>query len=333
MAIKIAAERPGLDMQVIEGLSYYGNSGEPYVDVLSGQDPPLSSYGSPFGGTLLEGALPPLDGLAGASAIAQAQKALSAGKAVVFADHPVDRGRVQLNATWADFDTGETLRQKKASWPAYFLTVRGSAPAQAVLPGAAFDELGVETMPLSVYLPGPIDRATQKDLTEMASAVAPQASMYVERGYQTPDENVIIQLVLAGLGAVLMLGGTLTATFLALSDARPDLATLSAVGAAPRTRRSVAAAYALVVGFVGAVLGALVGAVPGLAIARVLTITHGVVVTGSGGFSGDVPDMRGPFIDIPWLLIGGLVLGLPLLTALVVGAVSRSRLPLVARLD
>ena len=37
--------------------------------------------------------------------------------------------------------------------------------------------------------------------------------------------------------AILMLGGTLTATFLALSDARPDLATLAAVGASPRRRR------------------------------------------------------------------------------------------------
>ena len=68
-----------------------------------------------------------------------------------------------------------------------------------------------------------------------------------------------------------MLGGTLTATFLALSDARPDLATLSAIGAAPRTRRRVAAAYALVIGFVGAVLGAGVGFIPGVAISRPLT--------------------------------------------------------------
>ena len=73
------------------------------------------------------------------------------------------------------------------------------------------------------------------------------------------------------LGGVLMLGGTLTATFLALSDARPDLATLSAVGAAPRTRRRIAAAYALVVGFVGAILGAGVGFIPGVAISRPLT--------------------------------------------------------------
>ena len=63
--------------------------------------------------------------------------------------------------------------------------------------------------------------------------------------------------MLALLGAVLMLGGTLTATFLALSDARPDLSTMAAVGARPRTRRRVAAGYALIVGGVGALLGAL----------------------------------------------------------------------------
>ena len=79
--------------------------------------------------------------------------------------------------------------------------------------------------------------------------------------------------ILFTLGGVLMLGGTLTATFLALSDARPDLATLSAVGATPRTRRGVAAAYALVVGFVGALLGAAVGFIPGIAITYPLTST------------------------------------------------------------
>ena len=47
---------------------------------------------------------------------------------------------------------------------------------------------------------------------------------------------------------------------------------------------------------------------------------------------------RGPtpaahFLAVPWLMILGLVVVLPLLTAVVVGARGRSRLPLVARLD
>ena len=120
-----------------------------------------------------------------------------------------------------------------------------------------------------------------------------------------------------------MLGGTLTATFLALSDARPDLATLSAVGAAPRTRRRVAASYALVIGSVGALLGAGVGFIPGIAISRPLT----------SGFGSSGPGPDGPFLAIPWLLIVVIVVALPLLTAAVVGLSARSRLPLVARLD
>ena len=93
-----------------------------------------------------------------------------------------------------------------------------------------------------------------------------------------------------------MLGGTLTATFLALSDARPDLATLSAVGAAPRTRRRVAAAYALVIGFVGAILGAGVGFIPGIAISRPLTARCGRLPSADRA-------SRDRFLDIPWLLI------------------------------
>ena len=128
-----------------------------------------------------------------------------------------------------------------------------------------------------------------------------------------------------------MLGGTLTATFLALSDARPDLATLSAVGASPRTRRGVAAAYAVVVGFVGAVLGAAVGFIPGIAITYPLTSTgqRGIVDSMPGRRHQPVPDV-GPFLDVPWLMILGLVVALPLLTAAMVGVFARSRLPLVA---
>ena len=135
--------------------------------------------------------------------------------------------------------------------------------------------------------------------------------------------------ILFALGGVLMLGGTLTATFLALSDARPDLATLSAVGAAPRTRRGVAAAYALVVGFVGALLGAAVGFIPGIAITYPLTSTSWA----AGGLDARGNALPSHFIDVPWTLVIGLVVVLPLLTALIVGLTARSRLPLVARLD
>jgi putative ABC transport system permease protein len=175
---------------------------------------------------------------------------------------------------------------------------------------------------VGLLLAGPVLTGAQEaTLRETLSGLDPSSYLYVERGYQVPGSERVVLLILFGLGGVLMLGGTLTATFLALSDARPDLATLSAVGASPRTRRGVAAAYAVAVGLVGAVLGAAVGFIPGIAITYPLTRSF----TGEGGPS--------HYLVIPWLLIGALVVALPLLTAGVVGLLARSRLPVVARLD
>lgn len=206
----------------------------------------------------------------------------------------------------------------------------GVAPSATILPTSLADDLGLDVVTSSVVLTGDLDVETETRITEAVGAVADNSYVYVERGYQRPPNALIILLVLGSLGGVLMLGGTLTATFLALSDARPDLATLSAVGAAPRTRRRVAASYALVVGFVGAVLGAAVGFVPGVAISRPLTaMSGGYSVDPEGNLVGD----HSSYLSIPWLLVATIVLALPLLTAAVVGLSARSRLPLVARLD
>ena len=200
----------------------------------------------------------------------------------------------------------------------------GVAPSTTLLSASLADDLGLDVVTSSVVLTGALDRETETRIAEAVGGVVDNTYVYVERGYQRSEEAVVILLVLAALGGVLMLGGTLTATFLALSDARPDLATLSAVGAAPRTRRRVAASYALVVGFVGAVLGAAVGFIPGVAISRPLTSIGYMEPTGAEA---------GPSLAIPWLLVATIVLALPLLTAAVVGLSARSRLPLVARLD
>ena len=94
-------------------------------------------------------------------------------------------------------------------------------------------------------------RPGERPRARRSTGLDPSAYLYVERGYQVPGTRRSCSGSCSGWRLVLMLGGTLTATFLALSDARPDLATLSAVGASPRTRRGVAAAYAVAVGLVG----------------------------------------------------------------------------------
>jgi putative ABC transport system permease protein len=257
---------------------------------------------------------------------ALASRALADGKAVVFSTDPVDSDVVKVRIDRWD-PSSEKSEVSRLTWPAVFVQVPQRYPlAQAIAPEDLAAQIGEAPQRAGLYL-GTVglNQVEETDLKEELRGISENASIYVERGYQAPDEVVIIQLILAALGGVLMLGGTLTATFLALSDARPDLATLSAVGAAPRSRRGVAASYALVVGFVGAVLGALVGFIPGLAITRPLTY-QAANYYGSDGVA------SGPYVDIPWLLILGLVVALPLLTALIVGLTARSRLPLSARL-
>lgn len=266
--------------------------------------------------------LPALDLGIGEAERAAADRALGAGSAVVFTDRPVDAAEAEfIVETYDESDDG--LHRREVSVPALYVEVESEARAEAVLPPVVAAELGMAAAPVGLALDFPVSRAAERDLAETLTAISESTYFYVERGYERPDEYVVTLLVLVILGTVLMLGGTLTATFLALSDARPDLATLSAVGAAPRTRRLVAAAYAFVIGGIGALLGAIVGFVPGIAATWPLTSdVWGEPGTGSTHT-----------IDIPWLLILGVVVGLPILTAAVVGLFARSRLPMVARID
>jgi putative ABC transport system permease protein len=237
-----------------------------------------------------------------------------------------------------DEDTGADTGTTRTTAPAVFVTVLSSwlGPAAVLSPPVA-EQLQAVPETVSLAVTGVhVSEQQESDIDEALTAIGGDAGLYVERGYQPDDATVIAEIVLIVLGAVLMLGGTLTATFLALSDARPDLATLSAVGASPRTRRGVAAAYAVVVGMVGASLGAAVGFIPGIAVTRPLTTTGASLVCNGSGDAADACDpvtQTGPFLDVPWLMVIALVVVLPAVTALVVGLCARSRLPLVARLD
>ena len=261
------------------------------------------------------------------AAAAVVDRALAAGRAVVFTDSADTRTEVTIRQeTWSE-GTDEPDEISSHDVPAQLVVwdqqELGPAPASTVLPMSLARQADLEVVTRSLRLIGDLDTATETRIKEAVQGAVDGTYLYVERGYQRPPEVVVVLLVLGALGGVLMLGGTLTATFLALSDAKPDLATLSAVGAAPRTRRRVAAAYALVVGLVGAILGAAVGFIPGIAISRPLTAS----------LAGVGPSPGGSVLVIPWLLIAVIVVALPLLTAAIVGVTARSRLPLVARLD
>ncbi len=259
-----------------------------------------------------------------------ARDTLRHGGLVLFTSEPVAGNRISVVGRVYRDGAEKPQVAGRVELPAYFLQVRGLAPAAAVAPVGALDEIGLHASTAGLVLDAhSLSEEAEGQLREVIQGTSDNASLYVERGYQHDNETLILLSILFSLGAVLMLGGTLTATFLALSDARPDLATLAAVGASPRTRRGVAAAYALVVGFVGALMGAAVGFIPGIAITYPLTSTS---------WAPDGLDARGNalpshFVDVPWLMLLGLVVVLPILTAAIVGLSARSRLPMVARLD
>ena len=336
MRAVVESELPNATVTELQGLPDFSS----YTELRVGGRPPLGSSSNAVGASFMVSpdALPlGLIGISPADAESAAAM-LRQGGVVAFAaaGGPTDGKDVKLVHHVYDVDTGQDEQVSRATAPAMFITVpdNWTGPAAVISPSVA-QALGATPETVSLAISGVHVTAKQQEvINEGLAAVSPDSGLYVERGYQPPDATVIIQIVLVVLGAVLMLGGTLTATFLALSDARPDLATLSAVGASPRTRRGVASAYAVVVGGVGAVLGAAVGFIPGIAVTWPLTSTQGnsCVVEGAGSCSA-TGSGTGPFLDVPWLMVLSLVVVLPVVTALVVGLFARSRLPMVARLD
>ena len=334
----VSARLPDVTREVIEGqLSELEGGGSVTFEPLDGGGEPMYLDwlgGAPSNATTVvsDGAVPGIFAVSDAERTEMAA-ALRAGRAVVFANDADDIGEAEFSVrqlVWGP--DGRRPERTRHTWPALLVDAPPRLPVQLILPSALAEETGVPVRTIGYHFPDPdLSTEVEQDLDEVVGGISEGAMLYVERGYQAPEEAMILILVLFALGGVLMLGGTLTATFLALSDARPDLATLAAVGAAPRSRRGVAASYALVVGFVGAVLGAIVGFIPGVAITYPLTTGMAGVCVGTEGGAMRC-DNPGPFLDVPWLMIAGLVLVLPLLTALVVGLTARSRLPLVSRL-
>jgi putative ABC transport system permease protein len=106
--------------------------------------------------------------------------------------------------------------------------------------------------------------------------------------------------------------GVAISVSLSAAEGRADLATLAAVGAPPRRRRNLAAAQAWVLGQLGCVLGVGVGALYGY--------------TAHAAFGS-------PHFMVPWQEIGGIIVAVPLFAGLVAWLLTRSRLPMVSRMD
>lgn len=252
----------------------------------------------------------------------------------VLLPHPslIQHGRARLTRFARNLDDGRAINPHQSQVPAAYLAAHGRLrqPQMVMTPKTA-TALGIGSHRTAAVVgtvgPGGPTKSLsvqeEERLSEAFLGVSDVLSLYVERGYQSSMTVTKGTLGLAAALAVLV--GTFAATGLALSDARPDLATLAAIGARPRTRRVMAAAQAAVIALLGAVTGIAVGFVPGLTVARPLT---SVSPTGTDGDWG----AGQPVIDVPWLLLLGIGVAVPLLAAAAAGLTVRSRLPMTRRL-
>ncbi len=168
---------------------------------------------------------------------------------------------------------------------------------------------------------GAIDPAVQKRIDER---VGDTVAVYVERGFQRDDK--IVMEIMFGAAALLILIVTLISTALSLAEQQADMGTFAAVGATRRTRRGLAAAQAMVVGFLGSVLGIAVGLAPGIAVAYPLTAQSYDPLTGAGR-------TVDPTLVVPWLPLTLVVVGVPLLAGLLSAAAIRRAPAMTRRAD
>ena len=255
-----------------------------------------------------------------------ARRALADGGAVVFSKHRIADGKVTLEV---DRGTGT----KASGQGVVVRTVvaeaavieDGFVPSSVFVSPALATRLGVPATSIGVY--GIVAHSVSGAQVDAANAAVSRltgadsgAAVVVEQGRsRTSSDLLLLALVLTAV--VLAAAAAITAGGLALADSRADLATLAAVGGPPRVRRRLAAAQAGVLTLIGCWLGVGAGFLPGWS----------MVHSTNNGYG---PDGPGPMmLVVPWGWIGALTLGLPLVTALVVGLAVRSRITLNRRTD
>ncbi len=263
--------------------------------------------------------------------------ALATGEAIVLDPQALQDGTVELATTTLD-DNGETASIRTTALPARLAAFNIVGPRVIVGPSTTLPKgWGRDgTVSVAVVPPAGPDGSSAQAAVEAATGALSAGTggrwtrsghAYLEAGYQD-DLRVVLGLLVAGTLA-LALFAALSVTALALVDARPDLATMAAVGAPPRSRRTYAAASALVVAGLGCVVGVVAGLVPGWALARLWGV--GWQSGGAGVEGHQIPGSD--FFTVPWLMLLAIAVGVPLITAAVAWTFTRSRIPLTRRTD
>ncbi|MEU9837559.1 FtsX-like permease family protein, partial [Streptosporangium sp. NPDC048047] len=256
-----------------------------------------------------------------------AAAAFSAGRAVVFDPAMVRDGRLRLSAV--QFGSRRPEVPDDLTVPAVVARAADPRHAVAVLPASALPGLGLKSEARVLYAAPSSVRLTDEQEFKLERELAIMAGVSQVTVMRDVEQDGFVKPLLFLAAAVLALGGTLAATGLAAADLRPDLSTMAAVGAKPGTRRLVVAGQAGFITALGALAGALAGIPAGVAVAST-SRPYGYPLWTSGS-SPSLLD-RLPPVELPWLFLTALVIGLPLLAALVAGTFTRTRVTLTRRI-
>jgi putative ABC transport system permease protein len=255
-------------------------------------------------GVVMQGDANTLRALGGVDPDARAAAALLAGTALVSSPDLLVNGKVELEQQSTSSSGGSSIIRLPAQvvhWgdgyamPAVLLSER-AAKAHHILAQTA-----PEWRALLAEPPSPKQAAQL-----MGAAPDVNANVSLELGYRPPSHVIVLTLLLVSL--LFSLGVTAVATALASADARPDLAVLAAVGAAPSTRRRLVAAQAGVTALLGGAIGLVIGIVPAW-----------VIIASPS-------DLQLPF-TMPWQPYPVFLVGLPLVAIIGGLLLTRSRLP------
>jgi putative ABC transport system permease protein len=251
--------------------------------------------------------------------VARATEVLARGGALAPANVVSADGRVELLVHREGGNESKVLRVRV---PAMALPKGGGQ--DVVLSPAAAAQLPVRTGAIGVIaVAGTPPTAHQEDRMRSALAKADlDGNLQIERGYSSNYGAGLLALVIGS--AVIVLGASGIATGLAAADGRADLSTLAAVGASPRTRRTLAAFQSAVTAGLGTLLGTVAGLVPAIGMVRALNSS-----VRSRGYS--LPEDPYPLV-LPWGNLLVTVLVVPLVAAAAAALLTRSRLPMVRRL-
>jgi putative ABC transport system permease protein len=212
--------------------------------------------------------------------------------------------------------------------PVLFEAVLPPDAVRRALPGA--DALLHAASAITDGRPSRFPPATSDDVTDRLRVISPSSSpSYL--GYDT----MVRDLAVLAFAALVTVFGAASAVALAAAEGRADAATLAAVGAAPRTRRRLAAMQALTVAGIGGLTGVASGLLAGWALIRTISgpaddlASPGVQTV--NGVQASTELWNGWQATLPWVDVLGLGVGLPLVLAAAAYLLTRSRLPLTRR--